>query len=130
MLKFLLCILAFLAAHKYLASAYSPQAQFVRGSTKVTPKKPQVAPGIIVQPESPASPGAGEFFRTIRDLESELEDIVQQNDYIVILYNDPINKRQYVQQVLMDVFSWDENRASTVMMQVRVSSIVLALFEP
>ena len=37
--------------------------------------------------------------------------MLNNNNWNVILYNDPINKRAYVQGVLMDVFNWDENKA-------------------
>ena len=45
--------------------------------------------------------------------------MINNNNYVVILYNDPINKRAYVQGVLMEVFNWDEMKANSVMMQVK-----------
>lgn len=40
--------------------------------------------------------------------------------YLVILYNDSLNKRGYVVEVLMEVFLWSETRANDVMMEAHV----------
>ena len=43
------------------------------------------------------------------------EEFIQENneEYMVILYDDPFNKRAYVASVLMDVFSWSEDMANS-----------------
>ncbi len=53
----------------------------------------------------------------------ETVDVVKQFEedgdielYTVLLYNDPFNKRQYVEEVLIQVFNWDVETAHKVMM--------------
>jgi len=43
------------------------------------------------------------------------EEFIEENneEYMVILYDDPFNKRAYVASVLMDVFSWSEDMANS-----------------
>jgi hypothetical protein len=45
------------------------------------------------------------IFKENRDIQKEFEEIFDDDKYYVVLYNDPYNKRQYVQQVLMEVVS-------------------------
>ena len=91
-------------------------------SSTVTPTKKPTAPGKIKVPaENP-----GELFKTSLSIDEEFEEMLNNNNWNVILYNDPINKRAYVQGVLIDVFSWDENKANAVMMQAHTYGLAIA----
>ena len=59
-------------------------------------------------------------------MDQEFEDMMSNNNYMVVLYNDPVNKRAYVQQTLMEVFNWDENKANEVMMQAHTYGLAIA----
>merc|ERR1711918_201255 len=67
----------------------------------------------------------GDLFKTTRSIEEEFEEMINNNNYVVILYNDPINKRAYVQGVLMEVFNWDEMKANSVMMQAHTYGLAI-----
>ena len=43
----------------------------------------------------------------------------------MLLYNDPINKRVYVANVLMEVFSWDEVLANSVMLEAHTNGFAV-----
>jgi hypothetical protein len=59
---------------------------------KTTKKKDSVEPSI---PDF--------LFKENRDVQKEFEDYCDENKFYVILYNDPFNKRLYVQNALMEV---------------------------
>ena len=40
------------------------------------------------------------------DIEKEFNEYTDEETYVVLLYNDPFNKRNYVASCLMEVFSW------------------------
>ena len=52
--------------------------------------------------------------------------MINDNNFVVILYNDPVNKRAYVQGVLMEVFNWDEMKSNSVMMQAHTYGLAIA----
>jgi len=91
----------------------------IRASTIVAPKKPVTVPGKISVPTS--SPETNGIFRTIY----EFEDVVSEINWLVVLYNDPFNKKQYVQQALMEVFKWQESRANDVMLQAHTNGFAV-----
>ena len=67
----------------------------------------------------------GISFKPSRDIEKEFEEFVNNDNYVVILYNDEFNKRAYVQKTLMDVFSWDENKSHSIMMQAHTYGLTI-----
>lgn len=81
-------------------------------STIVKPKKTdKTKKDIKIEPPAP------EIFKEARNFEQEFLDELDKDKYMVILYNDPFNKRQYVSQTLMEVFSWSQQEAENTMMQ-------------
>ena len=50
-------------------------------------------------------------------MQKEFEDYINGGSWAVILYNDPFNKRLYVQQCLMEVCEFSEQVAEDVMLQ-------------
>ena len=93
-------------------------------ASTITPKKPKIADPKVNVPTAPGS-NPGDLFRTSRDVDKEFDEMINNNNYMVILYNDPVNKRAYVQKVLMEVFNWDENKAMTVMMQAHTYGLAV-----
>ena len=73
------------------------QAPTVAPPKRKTGTKPSIVPG---QEETPDI-----IFKPNRDLEQEYLDFIsdENNDYMLILYNDNLNKRQYVQTQLQEV---------------------------
>lgn len=65
-------------------------------------------------PQVPDSPDI--IFKESRDIQREFEEFFQDNNYYCILFDDPFNKRKYVEAVLMQVFSWTQAYANEVMM--------------
>lgn len=86
-------------------------------STIVAP--PKVQPPKVDKPsketKTPSNPDI--IFKQNIDIEKEFEEYIDEDIYLVILYNDPINKRNYVATVLMEVFTWDEALADSVMLE-------------
>lgn len=66
------------------------------------------------------------LFRENRDVQKEFEDYIDENKFYVVLYNDPFNKRLYVQQALMDVMSMTEAVAQDTMMQAHTYGFAVA----
>ena len=66
------------------------------------------------------------LFKENRDVQKEFEDYIDDNKFYVILYNDPFNKRLYVQQALMDVMSMTEAVAQDTMMQAHTYGFAVA----
>lgn len=73
-----------------------------------TPNKPSSTPEI---------PQTDILFKESIDVQKEFDESSFNEKYLVVLFNDPVNKRQYVSQVLMEVFTWTEMMASEVMLQ-------------
>lgn len=105
-------------SRRHLKSGFSGGG--IHAST-VTPTKKPSAPGKIKVPKE----NPGELFKTSISIDEEFEEMLNNNNWNVILYNDPINKRAYVQGVLMDVFNWDENKANAVMMQAHTYGLAV-----
>ena len=57
------------------------------------------------------------LFKENRDIQKEFEEYIGENKYMLILYNDPFNKRLYVQSALMEILSFTEAVAEAVMLQ-------------
>ena len=68
--------------------------------------------------KSPKSPTQNEEIIFKPSIAQQFEDLFkEENDlYMVILFNDPFNKRAYVSQVLQDVFNFSEDMADDVML--------------
>ena len=62
-----------------------------------------------------------------RSIADEIEEYFQEDNYLVILYNDPFNKRAYVSGVLQQVFKWDDMQADAVMMQAHTYGYAVAV---
>lgn len=89
-------------------------------STVIAPPKVDkpAAPTTTPNPtKTPAIPRPDILFKESIDIQKEFDESEFSDMYMVVLFNDPYNKRQYVSQVLMEVFSWTEVMASDVMMQ-------------
>jgi ATP-dependent Clp protease adapter protein ClpS len=92
----------------------------ISGSTVVTPSKPKIdTPGKVLVPQG--TPEINGIFRPIY----EFEENIDESSWLVVLFNDPFNKRQFVQQALMEVFNWDESRANGVMMQAHTNGMAV-----
>lgn len=61
-----------------------------------------------------------------RSIADELEAHFKRDDWIIVLYNDQFNKREYVLKCLMEVFSWPENKATSVMMAAHTMGACVA----
>jgi ATP-dependent Clp protease adaptor protein ClpS len=87
------------------------------GSTIIAP--PKVDKTTKKDTKSPTGEPSipGFIFKESRDVQKEFEEYTGEKKYLVILYNDPYNKRQYVQQVLIEIFSFSEEVANATMMQ-------------
>lgn len=60
------------------------------------------------------------FFSFKENKEDEAENFSEDEKWMVILYNDPINKRQFVQAAIMEVFQFTEAVAHETMMRAHV----------
>jgi ATP-dependent Clp protease adapter protein ClpS len=90
----------------------------IQCSTTVTPKKPKLRPDSDQNLEDTSKSNI--LFKPSSDAESDFYEQIGKNNYILILYNDPFNKKFYVQKTLQEVFMWDESKAESVMLQVLV----------
>jgi ATP-dependent Clp protease adapter protein ClpS len=92
-------------------------------STVISPPKVDktTKKGTKVEPQIPDF-----LFKENRDVQKEFEDYIDDNKFYVILYNDPFNKRVYVQQALMDVMSMTEAVAQDTMMQAHTYGFAVA----
>ena len=80
-----------------------PKVDKDKTGTKKSPSKEPAIPDFL--------------FKEARDVQKEFEDYISGGSWAVILYNDPFNKRLYVQQCLMEVCTFTEQVAEDVMMQ-------------
>ena len=80
--------------------------------------------GTTTEPSGPKSvPG---IFKESRDILKEFEEYIENDEnYILLLFNDPFNKRIYVATVLMQTFSFTEEVASDVMMQAHTNGFAV-----
>lgn len=86
--------------------------------TDVKPKTdkktaPITIPGVAqpaVEPE-----GIPGLFKETRDIQKEFNEYSEALFYVV-LFDDPVNKRAYVAQCLMEVFGWDLAKAESIML--------------
>ena len=72
-------------------------------------------------------PEKGFAVKETRSIADEIEEYFQEDNYLVILYNDPFNKRAYVSGVLQQVFKWDDMQADAVMMQAHTYGYAVAV---
>lgn len=86
-------------------------------SAIIAPPKVQPPKVDIPKKETKSPNNPDIIFKQNIDIEKEFEEYIDEDTYLVILYNDPVNKRNYVASVLMDVFTWDEALASSVMLE-------------
>ena len=93
-------------------------------STVVKPKRKS---DIKEKTKAPTKPETGFVVKESRSIADEIEAYFAEDNYLVILYNDPFNKRAYVSEVLQDVFSWDESQADVVMMQAHMNGFAVVL---
>jgi ATP-dependent Clp protease adapter protein ClpS len=93
-------------------------------STVIAPPKVDKKSGTKTTKSAPAVPDF--LFKESRDVQKEFEEYCNQNKYILILYNDPVNRRQYVQNCLMAVLSFTEPVAQDVMLQAHTYGFAVA----
>jgi ATP-dependent Clp protease adapter protein ClpS len=87
-------------------------------STIIAPPKAPLAPTKTPTPsKTPPIPQSDILFKESIDIQKEFDESGFDDKYLVVLFNDPYNKRQYVSMVLMEVFSWTEMMAGEVMLQ-------------
>lgn len=72
-------------------------------STIIAPPKPdkKTKKGTKIEPPAPDF-----IFKESRDVMKEFEEFNDDDKYYLVLYNDPYNKRQYVQACLQEVVSF------------------------
>ena len=88
-------------------------------SSTPTRTKPKRKTGVEKDTEDKdkVKPERGFVVKESRSIADEIEAYFAEDNYMVLLYNDPFNKRAYVSSVLQDVFKWDEIQADAVMLQ-------------
>ena len=69
----------------------------------------------------------GFVIKESRSIADEIEAYFAEDNYMVILYNDPFNKRAYVSAVLQDTFKWDEMQADAVMLQAHTNGFAVTV---
>lgn len=72
-------------------------------------------------------PEKGFVVKEMRSIADEIEEYFNEDNYLVILYNDPFNKRAYVSSVLQEVFKWDDIQADAVMLQAHTYGYAVAV---
>jgi hypothetical protein len=90
----------------------APQFSTVIAPPKVDKDKTGTKKSPVKEPAIPDF-----LFKESRDVQKEFEDYINGGSWAVILYNDPFNKRLYVQQCLMEVCEFSEQVAEDVMLQ-------------
>ena len=104
---------------------YNKRFTYTQSANIIAP--PKVQPPKVDKPnketKTPSSPDI--IFKQNIDIEKEFEEYIDEDTYLVLLYNDPVNKRNYVATVLMEVFSWDEALASSVMLEAHNSGFAV-----
>ena len=96
------------------------------GLSTVTKPKRKTSPDTKKKSAEPEKDG-GFVIKESRSLADEMEAYFASDDYLVILYNDPFNKRQYVSGVLQEIFSWDDMQADAVMLQAHQNGYAVAV---
>lgn len=86
----------------------TPTVTRPKRTTGIPDASPTVNPDIADVPS---------IFKETRDIQQEMDTFLSQDHYYVILYDDPVNKRAYVANCLMDIFNWTEVVANDVMMR-------------
>lgn len=86
------------------------------GSTIVKPKKPKTKSPKTKSPGKDPAQNEEIIFKP--SIAQQFEDLFKEEDdeWMVILFNDPFNKRAYVSEVLQDTFNFSEEMADAVML--------------
>ena len=84
--------------------------------TRTKPKR-RIGTDKDTQKKQKSDKERGFVIKESRSIADEIEAYFAEDNYMVILYNDPFNKRAYVSAVLQEVFKWDEMQADEVMLQ-------------
>lgn len=82
----------------------------------VPKRKEKIGDDVGFSPKKKSKDVSDIFIKESRDIEKEFEEFIGDDLYLLILYNDNFNKRQYVANALMLTLSWDEPKANEVMM--------------
>jgi ATP-dependent Clp protease adaptor protein ClpS len=93
-------------------------------STVIKPRK-KTSKTIREAPEEPTIiPG---IFKESRNILKEFEEYVEERseNFILLLFNDPYNKRIYVATCLMQILSFTEEVAADVMMQAHTNGFAV-----
>lgn len=65
-------------------------------------------------------------FKEFNDIEKEFSEYKENNEnFMLVLFNDPFNKRIYVATCLMQIMSFTEETAADVMMQAHTNGLAI-----
>ena len=96
-------------------------------SSTPTRTKPKRKVDKETEKKDKVKPEKGFVVKETRSIADEIEEYFKEDNYLVILYNDPFNKRAYVSGVLQDVFKWDDMQADAVMLQAHTYGYAVAV---
>ena len=96
-------------------------------SSTPTRTKPRRKVDKETEKKDKVKPEKGFVVKETRSIADEIEEYFKEDNYLVILYNDPFNKRAYVSGVLQDVFKWDDMQADAVMLQAHTYGYAVAV---
>ena len=96
-------------------------------SSTPTRTKPRRKVDKETEKKDKVKPEKGFVVKETRSIADEIEEYFKEDNYLVILYNDPFNKRAYVSRVLQDVFKWDDMQADAVMLQAHTYGYAVAV---
>ena len=96
-------------------------------SSTPTRTKPRRKVDKETEKKDKVKPEKGFVVKETRSIADEIEEYFKEDNYLVILYNDPFNKRAYVSGVLQDVFKWDGMQADAVMLQAHTYGYAVAV---
>jgi ATP-dependent Clp protease adapter protein ClpS len=94
-------------------------------STVVKPKRKTGAKKDTSPPKTDKKEGF--VVKESRSIADEIEAYFNEDNYLVLLFNDPFNKRAYVSAVLQEVFKWDDMQADAVMMQAHMNGFAVVI---
>ena len=106
-----------------------PITRASQGSSTPTRTRPKRKTGVErdTEKKKKTDKEKGFVIKESRSIADEIEAYFAEDNYMVILYNDPFNKRAYVSGVLQDVFKWDEMQADAVMLQAHNNGFAVAV---
>jgi ATP-dependent Clp protease adapter protein ClpS len=94
-------------------------------STVVKPKRKTDTKKDTAPPKTDKKDGF--VVKESRSIADEIEAYFNEDNYLVLLFNDPFNKRAYVSAVLQEVFKWDDMQADAIMMQAHMNGFAVVI---